>query len=116
MQTLLNSALGAIMVNLSGICGSGTFAVAPDILLTGGGARPDCILYVQNGEIAFAGSRKEFECEFPRVTPAKLPGKAVVPGFIDAHTHLGQAFGKAITGGEPAQIWRRIWGSYGRQL
>lgn len=32
-----------------------------------------------------------------------------MPGFVDAHTHVGQIFGKALIGGEPAQIWRRIW-------
>ena len=38
-----------------------------------------------------------------------LPNKAIIPGFVDAHTHVGQIFGKSLIGGEPAQIWRRIW-------
>ena len=29
-----------------------------------------------------------------------LPGRAIVPGFVDAHTHVGQIFGKALIGGE----------------
>ena len=33
-----------------------------------------------------------------------------MPGFVDAHTHLGQAFGKSFVFGEPSQIWQRIWG------
>ena len=40
----------------------------------------------------------------------KLPQQAIVPGFVDAHTHLGQAFGKSFVFGEPSQIWQRIWG------
>lgn len=39
----------------------------------------------------------------------KLSGQAIVPGFVDAHTHLAQTFGKILIGGEPAQIWRRLW-------
>ena len=38
-----------------------------------------------------------------------LEGYAIAPGFIDAHTHAGQTFGKSLIGGEPAQIWKRIW-------
>ena len=38
-----------------------------------------------------------------------LSGYAIVPGFIDAHTHAGQTFGKSLIGGEPSQIWKRIW-------
>ena len=38
-----------------------------------------------------------------------LPGRALIPGFVDAHLHLGQAFGKAVIYGEPSQIWQRIW-------
>ena len=32
-----------------------------------------------------------------------------MPGFIDAHTHLSQSFGKALAFGEPSEIFRRIW-------
>jgi 5-methylthioadenosine/S-adenosylhomocysteine deaminase len=92
------------------------YALAPELILTGSGPQTDQVLWVQDGEIKFAGPRGTFESEHPAVTVIDLAGRAIIPGFIDAHTHLGQAFGKAITGGEPAQIWRRIWvpmeGSY----
>jgi cytosine/adenosine deaminase-related metal-dependent hydrolase len=32
-----------------------------------------------------------------------------MPGFIDAHHHLTQSFGKALAFGEPSEIFRRIW-------
>jgi cytosine/adenosine deaminase-related metal-dependent hydrolase len=32
-----------------------------------------------------------------------------MPGFIDAHNHLSQSFGKALAFGEPSEIFRRIW-------
>ncbi|MFC6658909.1 amidohydrolase family protein [Roseibium salinum] len=67
------------------------------------------VLQVRDGAISFVGFRTDFETQFRDTPVTDLPERAIVPGFIDAHTHLGQAFGKAITGGEPAQIWRRIW-------
>ncbi|MDD9746437.1 MULTISPECIES: amidohydrolase family protein [Marinovum] len=63
-------------------------------------------MQVVDGEISYVGSRDGIDAG---TSVVDLPDRAIVPGFIDAHTHLGQAFGKAITGGEPAQIWRRIW-------
>ena len=33
----------------------------------------------------------------------------LMPGFIDAHHHLTQTFGKALAFGEPSEIFRRIW-------
>ena len=90
---------------------SGNYVLAPELLLTRLGPQYEHVLWVQNGEIKFLGPRIDFEKSNPAVSIAELPGRAIIPGFIDAHTHLGQAFGKAITGGEPAQIWRRttIW-------
>ena len=32
-----------------------------------------------------------------------------MPGFVDAHHHLAQAFGKALAFGEPSEIFRRVW-------
>jgi 5-methylthioadenosine/S-adenosylhomocysteine deaminase len=32
-----------------------------------------------------------------------------MPGFVDAHHHLTQTFGKALAFGEPSEIFRRIW-------
>lgn len=83
------------------------YALRPDILLTAVGPISDAILMVENGRIA-------------RIMPAdandapadviRLSKRAIVPGFVDAHTHLGQAFGKSFVFGEPSQIWQRIWG------
>ena len=95
---------------------AGTYALAPDLLWTKSGPLFDHVLFVSGGEIISVLPRSEFSAVYPEMAITDLPGRAIVPGFIDAHVHLGQAFGKAITGGEPAQIWRRIWvpmeGSY----
>ena len=104
------------MTGLSELTKNSSFAVAPDLVLTPKGAQPGLVVQVRDGEIAYVGPRADFAAQSPEIPITDLPERAIVPGFIDAHTHLGQAFGKAITGGEPAQIWRRIWtpmeGSY----
>ncbi|ETX27696.1 amidohydrolase family protein [Roseivivax isoporae] len=86
-----------------------SYALAPDLVLTPAGARDGMVVQVRENRIAFVGPRAEFERQAQGTPITDMPDRAIVPGFIDAHTHLGQAFGKAITGGEPAQIWRRIW-------
>lgn len=88
---------------------SETYALAPELLLTGEGPKSDQVLCVSGGAILFAGPQGDFVRDHPGIRITPLPGRCIVPGFIDAHTHLGQAFGKKITGGEPSQIWRRIW-------
>lgn len=85
------------------------FALAPDTLLTPQGPINDAVLHVIEGKINFVGDTKEFQAVNPDLIIHRLEKCAIIPGFIDSHTHSGQAFGKAITGGEPAQIWRRIW-------
>ncbi|MGB1161087.1 MAG: amidohydrolase family protein [Alphaproteobacteria bacterium] len=77
--------------------------LAPEILLTPDGVKRDWALRIEGSSITGIGPVSEFS----DVTP--LPGRAIIPGMVDAHTHVGQIFGKALIGGEPAQIWRRIW-------
>jgi 5-methylthioadenosine/S-adenosylhomocysteine deaminase len=86
------------------------FALAPDIVLTPKGPQQGCILAVERGLISRVCPAADYAREAPGHAAAKrLPGRAIIPGFVDAHTHLGETFGKALIGGEPSQIWRRIW-------
>jgi 5-methylthioadenosine/S-adenosylhomocysteine deaminase len=94
----------------------GEYVLAPEVLLTPGGPIKDGILAVSACEIRFAGRKSDFEKDTPGVAATELPGKATIPGMIDAHVHLGQGFGKALVAGEPAQIWRRIWGGLEQSL
>ena len=89
--------------------GGDRYAIAPDILLTPDGPIENAVMRVEHGEITAVEDRETFERDFPDDPITPLPGRAVVPGFIDAHIHLGQGFGKSIIGGEPSQIWRRVW-------
>ena len=94
---------------LSDVIGAARYAIAPDVLLTPDGPRANTVMLVEDGAITTVADRPDFERDFPEITIDALPGHAVVPGFIDAHIHLGQGFGKSIIAGEPSQIWRRIW-------
>jgi predicted amidohydrolase YtcJ len=42
----------------------------------------------QNGKIAFVGSLKDAEQQFPNASKKDLQGKTLLPGFIDGHGHL----------------------------
>jgi 5-methylthioadenosine/S-adenosylhomocysteine deaminase len=84
------------------------FALQPDVLLAPDGVRRDVVLCVENGRIASIGDPgTDHSAGMPAL---RLPGCAIIAGFVDAHTHLGQTFGKAFVFGEPSQIWQRIWG------
>ena len=85
------------------------YAIAPDVLLAPDGPMENAVMLVEHGEIRTVAERERFEREFGDQPITTLPGRAIVPGFIDSHIHLGQGFGKSIIGGEPSQIWRRIW-------
>lgn len=78
-------------------------ALAPEVLLTPDGVKRDFAIQYDGTRITAVGPA----ADFPNAVP--LPGRAIIPGMVDAHTHVGQIFGKALIGGEPAQIWRRIW-------
>ncbi|MDN3722319.1 hypothetical protein QW131_31685 [Roseibium salinum] len=92
------------MTGLPELTKRSSFALAPDLLLTPKGAQPGMVLQVRDGAISFVGFRTDFETQFRDTPVTDLPERAIVPGFIDAHTHLGQAFGKAITGGTCADL------------
>lgn len=47
--------------------------------------RPDAALVVEAGKVAWAGRRSETP---PADVTVDLGGRAVVPGFVDSHTHL----------------------------
>lgn len=81
----------------------------PELILGPDGARREAGLAVENGRIRAVDSPAALAERFPGWAALPLPGQAIVPGFVDAHIHLGQAFGKSLTGGEPSQIWQRIW-------
>lgn len=96
------------MTNPDVLLGLGdSYALQADVLQTETGPKHDAVLVVEDGRVARIVPAASYDAS-PH--PIRLPNRAIVPGFIDAHTHLGQAFGKSFVFGEPSQIWQRIWG------
>lgn len=78
------------------------------VLLPEGIARNTAVL-VENGRFAAVDKPEALRSARPDATVVPLPDRLLMPGFIDAHQHLTQAFGKALAFGEPSEIFRRIW-------
>ena len=88
----------------------GAYAVRPDILLGPDGPIRDAVMAVENGRIAaIEPACRRDETIDSGIPTLRLENRAIVPGFIDTHHHVTEPFAKAITCGEPAQMWKRIW-------
>src|ERR1700744_3956866 len=85
------------------------FLIAPEHVLLRHGSATGQALVVRHGIIADAGPRDAVAARNSDLTVRELAGHVVMPGFIDAHHHLTQSFGKALAFGEPSEIFRRIW-------
>src|SRR6516165_4790617 len=83
--------------------------LAPERMLLRTGCESGQALVVREGVIADVGACEAVCARNPDLSARELPGHLVMPGFIDAHTHLTQSFGKALAFGEPSEIFRRIW-------
>jgi 5-methylthioadenosine/S-adenosylhomocysteine deaminase len=64
---------------------------------------------VAEGRFVDIGPAERLKARHAGVSQIPLPGAMIMPGFIDAHHHLTQSFGKALAFGEPSEIFRRIW-------
>lgn len=69
--------------------------------LRDGFARGQAVL-VEDGRFGDVGPAGAVMQRHPDLVPLPLPGHALLPGFVDAHHHLTQAFGKALAFGEPS--------------
>jgi cytosine/adenosine deaminase-related metal-dependent hydrolase len=88
------------------------YVLAPRLVLTPEGPQNDAVIVVREGKVSAVVPRAELDGAEPSVRAMPvidLPDMAVIPGFVDAHAHAGQTFGKALICGEPMQIWRRLW-------
>lgn len=79
-----------------------------EVLLESGCAKGKAVL-VAGGKFAEIDEREALLARHPELTPIELPGKLLMPGFIDTHHHLTQSLGKALVFGEPSEIFKRIW-------
>ena len=88
----------------------GAYALRPDLILGPDGPIRDAVMAVENGKILAIESTSGRESTVdPEIPTVRLEKRAIVPGFVDTHHHVTEPFAKAITCGEPAQMWKRIW-------
>jgi 5-methylthioadenosine/S-adenosylhomocysteine deaminase len=85
------------------------FLLAPQHVRLRAGCEPGQAIVIRRGGIADLGPRDAVCARNPDLIALDLPGYVIMPGFIDAHHHLTQSFGKALAFGEPSEIFRRIW-------
>lgn len=85
------------------------FLLAPEHTLLKTGCETGQAVLVRAGVIADVGPREAVCQRNGDLAAHEQPGHLVMPGFIDAHHHLTQSFGKALAFGEPSEIFRRIW-------
>lgn len=85
------------------------YALHVDIALGPDGPVQDAVLAVKNGLITYLGTAAGYRVQPQNAQPRRLTGIAVIPGILDVHHHIIEPFVKSLTGGEPAQMWRRIW-------
>ena len=83
--------------------------LAPEAVLTPEGLQPDYALVLENSRFKDCGPRAGIESRYAGLKLVHLPGRLIMPGFVDTHQHLAQAFGKALAFGEPSEIFQRIW-------
>ena len=84
-----------------------SYALHVDVVMTPSGPLRDAVVRIEKGkfaEIAAAGTYAN-----PAAPALRVHGGALVPGMLDIHHHIIEPFAKALTGGEPAQLWKRFW-------
>lgn len=79
----------------------------PDQVLLPDGVHAQHAVLVEHGLVTGVGPASQFQStDAERI---RLPRRLLMPGFIDAHHHLTQTFGKSLVFGEPSEIFRRVW-------
>jgi 5-methylthioadenosine/S-adenosylhomocysteine deaminase len=81
----------------------------PETVLLPEGPAKDRGLLVEAGIFRRVGPASELQREHSDVRHVPLGKHVVMPGFVDTHHHLTQSFGKALSFGEPSEIFRRLW-------
>ena len=83
--------------------------LAPEWVMLDDGPAQGIGVAVSKGRFVDIGPLAVVATRHPHLAAMSLPQRLLMPGFIDAHHHLTQSFGKALAFGEPSEIYRRIW-------
>ena len=97
------------MTELRDALAAKTLLLLPEVVLLPDGPASGLGVLVHDGRFAAVTKAAALTYAQPHLSPVTLPGTLLMPGFVDAHTHLAQAFGKSLVFGEPSEIFRRIW-------
>lgn len=90
--------------------------LVPEVLLLPGGPVRDHAVRVVGGVFREAGPARKLIGAHGRLTPVHLGRTLLMPGFVDAHHHLTQSFGKAQAFGQPSEIFKTVWEPLERAL
>ncbi|MFI0154312.1 amidohydrolase family protein [Streptomyces lydicus] len=88
--------------------GSRHLLVPELLLLPDGPARGRAVL-VDGGKFRAVGPAEQLIAAHRDLRPVRLDGHLLMPGFVDAHHHLTQSFGKAQSFGQPSEIFKTVW-------
>jgi len=83
--------------------------LVPEQMLLDDGPEPGQAVVVTEGRFTAVGPADALRGRHPHAGEIALPGRLLMPGFVDAHHHLTQSFGKSLAYGEPSEIFSRIW-------
>lgn len=85
--------------------------LAPELLLLPDGPHRNHALLIEGDRISAVGPVEELEVggRASQIQRIELPRRLLMPGFVDAHHHLTQTFGKSLIFGEPSEIFKRVW-------
>ncbi|WP_405409073.1 amidohydrolase family protein [Streptomyces decoyicus] len=83
--------------------------LVPELLLLPDGPVRNQAVLVKDGKFRKVGPAPRLIAAHPGLQPIRLDGHLLMPGFVDAHHHLTQSFGKAQSFGQPSEIFKTIW-------
>ncbi|MGW7485674.1 amidohydrolase family protein [Streptomyces sp. NPDC054786] len=83
--------------------------LVPELLLLPDGPVRHQAVLVRDGKFRTIGPAEQLIAAHRDVPPVRLDGHLLMPGFVDAHHHLTQSFGKAQSFGQPSEIFKTIW-------
>jgi cytosine/adenosine deaminase-related metal-dependent hydrolase len=86
-----------------------TLLLAPEQVLLDEGPQRGRGVVASGGRFVAVGPLAEVQARHPQARTVELPGRLLMPGFVDCHHHLTQSFGKSLAYGEPSEIFSRIW-------
>lgn len=81
----------------------------PEWVLLPEGTVCNYAVVVDQGMFVAVGPKVDIIDQYPDWPVVELPGKLLMPGFIDSHHHLSQSYGKSLVFGEPSEIFKRVW-------